>query len=1490
MKLLRRLALALLVLVAVVAVGLVGLATPPGRTLLARAVESIAASAGYAVAIDGLSGWPPFVFGAKRITVADGATQAPIAEIDGLALDFAPSRLLSGTIGIDSLTAGRVALLGLPPADPDAASGGGAPLIPPFALDRLAIDRLELAEAVPGGPAVLSLAGSAFARADRSFAADLTAQRRDGPAGDYRVTLRAEAGRLPTADIRLAEAADGILVRAMGQSGGPGYSLDLEAAPEGDRLAGTIALASDGEARFDGRFGFGPEGAGTRLLLQGDGSLAGLVPPQFAAFLAGALSIDIDASWAFHGGALPDITIARGRIESPALTLSAAGRLSPGSVGGQSSGAAPDLAVELALGRPDGAPLTLPLATPVSLTQATLRGSIGAAGDTPLRLDLVGHVAGLSVAGATIPGTGLSLALESGGPDPLAERRFPFALRIEADALRTDAATLAASETQPLLLTADGTLDLATLAAEADATLTAAGATLAFSGTAASGQCAPYLSQWERSERDSVPDEGQAAPDSNASLAEAFRRDATVPAPVAAPDCAAAAAPSLTGTLTAKIPDLAPLAPFAGRALAGAAEVTASGTFLGPQGTALDLAATTRDLDPGNTTAAALLAGPAELAAHLTADGETLAATGIRLSGTRLAATGEASLSDTVTATLSGSIADLAVLEPRSTGRADFTADISGALPWPTVTATLKIPEGRLAGQAVSDASLALSGQAVDRSDWRGSLDLSGSLAGKALDGTAQVTLAANGDVAFPTIDLAVAGNRITGALTPVAGGLLAGTLSLEAPDLAPLAALALTEAAGSASGTVAFAAEDGRQQVALRLKGSGLTVAALTARGIDASIDVADAFGAPRITGSASLSGAAAGATRLGDGKATASVAGDTTDFTLALAGGDITLDAAGRLAGGTLDLARAEGSAFGLPLGLAAPASIDLAASRLASPLRLNLDGGRATLTGAFGPELALEAVAENIPARLVNRFAPSLGAEGSLSARATISGPTSAPQIAWQLDWPAFRVAQTASAGLPALALSASGRATTSATSLDARLAGAGLALRVTGDVPFAGGRLAVHAEGDAPLSLLALESARELRLAGTARIAVDVAGALAAPAITGSATLAGATIIDSETGFGIRDAAGRLAFDGKRATVERLTGSLAQGGTAAVSGSIDVTAAGLPADLTVRVDNGRYADGNLIDTTFNANLAVKGPLLGDGLVSGTVALGRTQVRLPDSLGSTAAAIPVEHVNAAPGFQAPATQKPSADAGAGGASSGSGGLRLSIEISNSGGIFVRGFGIDSEFGGALRLTNRVADPVAEGAFTLQRGRLEIIGRRFELTAGTLTFSGDLVPIVDFTATTSTSDTTISVHVTGPASAPTISLSSSPDYNQEEILSRLLFDREVGALSPLQAAQLLDAAATLTGVIQGDGIFARIRETTGLDDLDIRENSSGDVTVGAGRRINDRIRLGVEASPDAGNSRVTIDLNLTDNLKARGEAGEDGSGKLGLTFEREY
>ena len=54
------------------------------------------------------------------------------------------------------------------------------------------------------------------------------------------------------------------------------------------------------------------------------------------------------------------------------------------------------------------------------------------------------------------------------------------------------------------------------------------------------------------------------------------------------------------------------------------------------------------------------------------------------------------------------------------------------------------------------------------------------------------------------------------------------------------------------------------------------------------------------------------------------------------------------------------------------------------------------------------------------------------------------------------------------------------------------------------------------------------------------------------------------------------------------------------------------------------------------------------------------------------------------------------------------------------------------------------------------------------------------------------------------------------------------------------------------------------------------------------AGAYIDDNIYLGVEAG--AGESRVTIDLDITEQLRARGTTSTTGNSGIGLFYEQDY
>ncbi len=1417
----RILGIALGAIVAVLAIVLGGLATPPGRALVAGAVERAGAGSGVTVSIDNLTGWLPFSLGADRIVLADDA--GPFAEIDGLAIDIHTSALLTGSLSLDQITAKRIVLQ----RRPHLAGGGGRNgALLPFAARDVEVARLELGKAIAGRPAVLALTGSLVSGADGSLAAKLDARRIDGGAATLDATLARADGTAPlNASVALKEAADGILLGLIGRPSGPAYALDAKLAARGDALTGNLSLTSGGAAHFSGAFMSSPAGAGTRLTAKGSGDLAELVPPDYAGLLSGPINVAVDADWAGAAGkALPRVVLRQGEVTTDSVRASASGTL---------DGSKTDLALTVNVARPDGGAIALPfLGTGAAVESLSLTGK-GAPSGKVVRFDLVGHVAGFKVADASIADAGLSFAVEAHPDDALAGGKLPFGLRIEADAIETPSGRLASGANAPLVLTADGTFDTTTGIAQTNAKLAAAGGDATFDGTATAG--------------------------------------------------------AVTGRATITFADIAPLSPLAGRTLAGAVNATLEGTVAGAA-PAFTIRGTTTDLSPGDARLKRLLAGVTKFGATVKGrSGGGMAVSDLAVNGAGLSARGSASFAaDTIDARLAGSLADLGRLADKSAGTATFTLNASGAAARPDVDATIAVAEGRLLDQPVSNAKIALKGGPTD-AGWQATLSLDGSLAGGRLAGTAVATVErSDGALAFPKVDLAIGKNRITGAIAGTTAGLLDGSLTLAVPDLRTLAALALVPASGTGEASIRLQPENGSQSIAVTFKGSDITWQDMAAGGIDATATVADALGTPKVRGNASISAVNLGGRRLDTITATATVEGGTTRIEASARGPEIDLSTVVRLAGAAITIDSLKGAAFGTAVGLSQPASVALdgGTTRIAGAI-VTLGGGALRIAGTVSPRLDLTVDVTKVSASLVNGFSPGLGAEGSVSGRARFSGAPAAPAIDWQADWSGFALAATRAAGLPALAIAASGKSTTAASTVAAKLSGAGLALTVDGTLPFKGSGLDLKADGTVPLALLALSSSRELRLAGNASVNVAVGGALAAPAVSGGVDLANATIIDGETGFGISGANGHIAFDGRKATIENLSGRFSQGGTVTLTGSVATDQSDLPADLTVSVNNGRYADGNVVNTTFSGNLAIKGPLLGDGTVTGSIDLGRTEIQLPDRVGGPANALDVQHVNAPPDFKPPIPQTPqgSADNTPAG-----GGLNLDIALTGNSGIYVRGFGIDAELAGSLKVGGSTRSPQAVGGFQLQRGRMDAVGKRFTFTTGTLTFSGSLVPVVDFAATTQTSDAVVTLNVTGPATDPQISLTSSPSMPEEEILSRLLFNQGVGSLSAVQALQLVDAVGQLTGATGNVGIVARIRNATGLDDLDIRQSDSGGTTVGIGKRLNDNIRLGIEGGTGADSGRVTIDLNITKNLKAQGSAGQDGSGQVGLTYEREY
>ena len=553
-----------------------------------------------------------------------------------------------------------------------------------------------------------------------------------------------------------------------------------------------------------------------------------------------------------------------------------------------------------------------------------------------------------------------------------------------------------------------------------------------------------------------------------------------------------------------------------------------------------------------------------------------------------------------------------------------------------------------------------------------------------------------------------------------------------------------------------------------------------------------------------------------------------------------DITLDATGRgLATGIADLDKLLGGRLDLSARAGrTPDRISISDIRLATP-QLSLTA-RGDATG--GPV--------QLKARLANLglFLPEFSGPVSADGRATLHGPE-ARRIALALD-------ATAPGGTTA---------------------------RVSGDVLEHGARLDLTATGRLPLALVN-GLIQPNALSGSAGFDLRAQGAPGLAALSGTVETRGARVSVPGAGLAIDDLSGAARLGAGRVQTD-FTARLRDGGGVRLSGPVSL-APGFDGDLTIGLNGAVLTDRLIYTTRVDGDVTVRGPLAGGARIGGGIVLEKTEIRVPSGLGPDSATLPgLRHVGEPAASRETRLRagliKPERD------DTRARPYPLDLSISAPRRIFVRGRGLDAELGGQLRIGGTTDAVAPDGFFELRRGRLDILSKRLDLTEGRVTMQGSLDPWLRFVAETAIDDTDVEVIIEGLASEPEVSFASSPDLPQEEIVARLIFGRGLDNLSPVQAVQLANAVATLSG--GGGGVVGRLRSGLGLSDLDVTQTAEGDTEVSAGGYISDNIYTEVTAD-SAGRQTINLNLDISRNLTAKGSATSEGETGIGVFYETDY
>jgi hypothetical protein len=360
---------------------------------------------------------------------------------------------------------------------------------------------------------------------------------------------------------------------------------------------------------------------------------------------------------------------------------------------------------------------------------------------------------------------------------------------------------------------------------------------------------------------------------------------------------------------------------------------------------------------------------------------------------------------------------------------------------------------------------------------------------------------------------------------------------------------------------------------------------------------------------------------------------------------------------------------------------------------------------------------------------------------------------------------------------------------------RLSGEGTLLEVSGDVALHEGNVNIEAKGDANLGILQ-GFFRSLRSRGSASLSARIAGPIAKPVFSGSATMSDGRVRHLALPHALEAINGRISFDAGGIRIDDLTARLGEGevrfgGRVAmngfVPGELSLTATG----ERMRV---RYPEGftSIIDADLWLRGTTASPMLG-GEVTVRDALWSRRFELDPNLFELGggSSTPVS-ASTAPVFP----------------------LRLDIEVNAPSSLRIENNIAHVVSSAELRLQGTYERPLLFGHAEIERGDVVFEGNRYVVTRGSIDFlnpGGRIEPLFDIEAETRVrvpeQTYRVTLAVNGTPNRISLTLGSDPPLPEVDIVALLfgqttsLEDAELRALRPDSATQAKEALIRAAG-----------------------------------------------------------------------------------------
>lgn len=391
--------------------------------------------------------------------------------------------------------------------------------------------------------------------------------------------------------------------------------------------------------------------------------------------------------------------------------------------------------------------------------------------------------------------------------------------------------------------------------------------------------------------------------------------------------------------------------------------------------------------------------------------------------------------------------------------------------------------------------------------------------------------------------------------------------------------------------------------------------------------------------------------------------------------------------------------------------------------------------------------------------------------------------------------------------------------------------------------------------------------EQKISGHIETDMKIAGKINEPSITGDIKLQKGVFEEPQYNLKLSDIQSLIHIHNKLITIESLSAKDSQKGRITAGGTVHISTEDKNAlKLQTNISDFYLLDGKLYQGLVNGEVRVVGPLLVPE-IKGALNFDQVKIQLPDTIPQGAAKINTVSKQEYEQEQAKKQEQENEQAFK---------AKLDVGLNFPKRIFVRGQGLEAELGGSLTLKGNSQQPSIDGQVNVIRGQYKFLDKLFKISKGHVTINDQDI-YLDFTANAQFKDMQVTINVTGRPEKIKIKLASNPSMPEDQILAKILFNKDITSLTPLQSLKLANALRQLTGHGGGGGLdlLGSTRDFLKLDELNVETDDAGDPSVGVGKYIGDNIYIKGSQGTSAESTKFSVNIDVSKNITIESTTG---------------